>query len=809
MPRHTLPALCLTFLLACLAGLVHAQDAPPASTLAPDATAPATDTLTLTQIADQSLLTEKLLEQMKQLAVQPLEFEELKDKLSLAREQVKSLRRDTEQLLQEHKTSAEQLKASQTQWQYLREQLERDQQATKQRAAALEAGLAQVAQEDERWQKIKQQVEGNSGLSDGSKNQRKASSDLNSVRKQLTTPLQEALAVSKQWQELLDVAEEQQMTLRQVEASLRKQLLTSLQPPLWELPHEDFRISEGTRKAIELQVKLAGHYLARFPLRAVLIAAATVGMLVFLWRLRVRRQRMEAGQMGLGLRLPLIDRPLSTTVATSVALALAIYPEPPQLVYSTLSLLLFIPVVRLGLSRLPPIVHPLSWLVSLFFAINNLSVLTEAIPAVQRLWMASCAAISFAVCLHALKKLAASDDRSSLFWRSLRGALWLALLAALVALIGGLAGAATLAQFLITGVANSAYAGLCMVVVAGILGDLAVAAVYLPYSTSSEMVSRNRPLLVGRIGKLAAIVCTLAWLHFTLNQFMLAEPLWAFIRNALNSQLTVGNLAISAGDILAVVVTIWLSFKISQLLRFIFIEDIAPRAKLARGVPDAIATLMHYAIILVGFMLAISAAGIDMSKLAIMAGALGVGIGIGLQDVVNNFTSGLILLFEQHIKQGDIIQCSNVNGRVIHIGLRSSVVRTFDGAEVIVPNGQLVSAQVINWTHSDQQRRITIPVGVAYGSDPDKVIRILIASARAEEEVLSDPEPTAFFLRFGANSMDFELKAWVTSGEILNEVTSRLCAGLYKQLEMAGIQIPFPQQDIYIRSLPAGFSGKG
>ena len=207
-------------------------------------------------------------------------------------------------------------------------------------------------------------------------------------------------------------------------------------------------------------------------------------------------------------------------------------------------------------------------------------------------------------------------------------------------------------------------------------------------------------------------------------------------------------------------------------------------------------------------MTAISMAGIDMSKLSIMIGALGVGIGIGLQDVVNNFTSGLILLFEQKIKQADIIQCSNINGKVTYIGMRCSVVRTFDGAEVIVPNGQLVSAQVINWTHSDQERRITIPIGVAYGTDPQLAINTLLTVAKETNDVLDNPAPLAFFLRFGASSMDFELRAWVNNGEIINEVNSRLCVAIYNRFNEIGISIPFPQQDIYVRSLPEGFGNQ-
>ncbi len=789
---------CLTLLIATP---LLAQDST-TTAATPPAAMPA-ENPTLTQIAEQALNTERLIAQMDQLAVHPTSFAELQDLLPQVREQVKNLKGNTDTLQQDSKAGVEQIRTVQSQWQFLHEQLDQQQQAIRQRAADLESGLVQLTQEEERWKQLKAQ--GNNAIAalpDAQKQQQRALNDLASARKRLTSPLQETLALTKQWQELLDSADDNVLTLKQHEQQLRKLLLSSLQTPLWQLQAEDFRINDGTRQAVLQQIKLTLHYILQYPGRALATISATLLMLLFLWRVRVRRGSLRDSQSMPHLNLPLIDRPMSTTVATSVALALSIYPAPPQLLHSSLSLLLFIPVVRLGLSRLPALVHPLAWLISLFFAINNLSVLTEAIPALQRLWVVCCAAISAGVCVHALHRLAISEDRNSLFWRTLRGALWLALVSAVTAMLGGLAGAATLAQFLITGVANSAYAGLCMVVVAGILSDLAVTALYLPATNGSELLNRNRALLVGRSGKLASLVCALAWINFTLDQFLLRDPLWQWLRNALQEKLVIGNLSVSSGDVLAVVITLWISIKLSQFLRFIFIEDIAPRTRMNRGVPEAIATLMHYGIILIGFMFAISAAGIDLSKLAIMAGALGVGIGIGLQDVVNNFTSGLILLFEQNIKQGDIIQCSTVNGRVIQIGLRSSVVRTFDGAEVIVPNSQLVSAQVINWTHSDQQRRITLPVGAAYGSDAQKVIEILVNIAREDKDILCDPEPNAFLLRLGPSSMDFELRAWVASGEILNDVTSRLCVAITRRFEQEGIEIPFPQQDVHVRSLP-------
>ncbi|HRG49451.1 MAG TPA: mechanosensitive ion channel, partial [Pseudomonadales bacterium] len=333
--------------------------------------------------------------------------------------------------------------------------------------------------------------------------------------------------------------------------------------------------------------------------------------------------------------------------------------------------------------------------------------------------------------------------------------------------------------------------------------DIAVAAVYMPASEFSHLISSNRSLLIRYFSKFITFVFLLTWIHFSLSQFALWDSIVSVFSSFLTKSFTAGSLSISVGDFLSVAITIWLSFKLSQLLRFILTEDIAPRTNMARGVPEAIGTLMQYFIVLIGFFTAISMTGLDLSKLAIMAGALGVGIGIGLQDVVSNFTSGLILLFEQNIKQADTVQCGTVNGQVMHIGMRCSIIRTSDGAEVIVPNGKLTSDQVINWTRSSQERRITVPLSTTQNVDPNKVIETLLTVAKNDRDIIDMPPTAALLLGFGAGTMNFELRAWVNNSESLGEVNSRLCAAIAHAFAEAGIIIPFQQQDVYIRHTPA------
>ena len=224
--------------------------------------------------------------------------------------------------------------------------------------------------------------------------------------------------------------------------------------------------------------------------------------------------------------------------------------------------------------------------------------------------------------------------------------------------------------------------------------------------------------------------------------------------------------------------------------------------------PYAVSTLAHYTVLVLGFLMAVLALGVDLNRFALLAGAFGVGIGFGLQNIVNNFVSGLVLLTERPVEVGDTVSLGDVFGEVRRIGIRSSTVSTWQGAEVIVPNAQLVSEQVINWTHSDRRRRMEIPVGVAYGSKPKQVIELLLETSKANPDVLDEPEPFVLFMGFGDSSLDFEVRAWTDRFEFFQRVRSELCVAFEASLRAAGIQIPFPQRDLHIRSVSTPKGGE-
>src|ERR1700740_596142 len=248
-------------------------------------------------------------------------------------------------------------------------------------------------------------------------------------------------------------------------------------------------------------------------------------------------------------------------------------------------------------------------------------------------------------------------------------------------------------------------------------------------------VQLHRDMLHRRTARFLEFLAFLFWLNLMLNFIGLRNPLLAKIGEILNANVGLGSINISLGRILAFAIAIWASFLISKFLRFLLEADVYEHLHLARGLPYAISTMLHYSILIIGFFVALGALGIDLTKVTILAGAFTVGVGFGLQNIINNFVSGLILLFERPIKVGDVIEVGGNVGEVSRIGIRASVIRTADGSEVIVPNGSLISSQVTNWTFSDRSRTVEISVNVAGGADPQRVVELLKRTAAAHPGV--------------------------------------------------------------------------
>jgi len=244
-----------------------------------------------------------------------------------------------------------------------------------------------------------------------------------------------------------------------------------------------------------------------------------------------------------------------------------------------------------------------------------------------------------------------------------------------------------------------------------------------------------------------------------------------------------------------------LLFYLSGRLRHWIVDDLLSRTRLDLGARQSVGTMVRYFIIAVGFFILLQSAGIDLTTLNVLAGALGIGVGFGLQNIVGNFISGLIIMFERPIKVGDRIVVGEVEGDVVRIGGRSVEVVTNDNITIIVPNSQFITENVINWSHNERRVRFRIPVSVAYGSDARLVERLLLEVAARDPDVLDKPAPAVRLMEFGDSGLKFELRAWSTT--LIQKkglLVSNLNFAILEQFTANGIVIPFPQLDLHIRS---------
>ncbi len=263
-----------------------------------------------------------------------------------------------------------------------------------------------------------------------------------------------------------------------------------------------------------------------------------------------------------------------------------------------------------------------------------------------------------------------------------------------------------------------------------------------------------------------------------------------------------GNLGVTPVFLLKSVLFLLALVLISRAVREFVRTSVVARTSLDPGQQDAAARLTGYLVFLTGMMIGLQSAGLNLSSLVVLGGAVSIGVGFGLQTIANNFVSGLILLVERPIKLGDRVEVGEINGDVVRIAARSTWIRTNDNVVIIVPNSEFVSNRITNWTANDRQVRFSVPVGVSYGSNPEKVRDVLVKVAQDHPDVLDQPPPEVRFVRFGDSSLDFELRVWtIKRVQTPKTLISELFFSIFRAFAEQGIEIPFPQRDLHLKSV--------
>jgi small-conductance mechanosensitive channel len=579
-------------------------------------------------------------------------------------------------------------------------------------------------------------------------------------------------------------------------------------PPIWsaELQGHPFEeLSASAHEAAVITAALLRQFVEKNAARLVFHG------LFFIWLVLVARaarrwarSHAAAGEEALPAAA-LFDRPYSSAAVAALASTFWIYGELPHVVGNVTEVLLLPPLLRIVRPMITPVFAPaLYGLTVLCFVDRVRAELASMVPLADQaiLLLEMLAAMVWLVWLLGSMRLSRkpAGERSALEGLLARPVtINLAMAICAVSFVAASFGTMRFARMLGGGLFVSAFLAVVAYAVIQVADGLLAYALRVWPLQRLGMVEKHRGLLAHRAHRLFCWIMAGTWLAGTLDYIGLLDSALALGQAAMAAELRRGAISFSLGDILVLVLTVWVAFLLSRFIRFVLDEDVYPRIGLTLGLSYMISSLLHYVILFLGFLLAIAALGVDLNKVTVLAGAFGVGLGFGLQGVVNNFVSGLIVLFERPISVGDVIQMGELGGEVRRIGIRSTTVRTPEGAEVIVPNASLVAEKVTNWTLSDQMRRIDVSVGVAYGNAPDKVLELLHGVAAAHPLILKEPKPVAFFIGFGDSALNFELRTWTNRFDQWVAIRSELSVALYEALRTAGIEIPFPQHEVRLR----------
>lgn len=546
---------------------------------------------------------------------------------------------------------------------------------------------------------------------------------------------------------------------------------------------------EDLKQYVTLPSKRMPLHLGVFAVIAVVLCAA-----------RRRRQAWEASGAPVLYGGTAIEHPWSAAIIGTAFSAVGPLSPTPETVQSLFRLAALMPMLLLIRSVVNPRVFSGLAALAVLYGIDVVRQNVDVLPFIWRVMLLVEAAAGFILIAGFL---AASDpqrepgrNRAVIGGQMVQKAAILVLMTLGASFAAGILGYLRLANLLTSEILGGATLGL--LAFAGlqlIMGMVSYALRAWPFS-ALLMVRNRRDHLERRFHRLAIWLVIVVWWVRWLSYLGLLHPALTFVEEILATNLERGSVSISLGDVLTFFLTVWVAYLVSSFIRFVLNEDVYPRLHISPGLSYAISNLFHYMILALGAVVGLGLMGIDLSDVTVLAGAFGVGIGFGLQSVVSNFVCGLILLFERPIHVGDIVEVGDLLGEVRRIGIRASTIRTRRGADIIVPNSQLVTEKLTNWTLSDKLRRLELPIGVNYGASPSRVIEILEAAARKVPRILSHPPPHAFFMSYGDSSINFELRAWTDDPINWRRVRSDLGVAAYDAVLEAGMSFPFPQREV-------------
>ncbi len=579
-----------------------------------------------------------------------------------------------------------------------------------------------------------------------------------------------------------------------------KNLFVSNNPPLWEMGAviSGSRSIEPAEGPLLAQLQALQRYAKAKSTTFVVQFLIFIFLAIVFFRLRVKAHERAKSDPAWEHAAKIFDAPVATATILALFGSRLLYADqPPRIFWAIVTASMLIPAVIILRRLIEPALFSILYAMVGFFFVDQWRYVVQESP----LWSRSILLVELVVASVYLAWLIRSHRAAVIKAPGSRLARGIVLYSRVALVVFALAGFAEILGYsqLATEVSNamfeSSYLAVIFYAAALILDGLTKTALKVWPLTEIGSVRRHYFLLCQNFSRIFRWLAFAGWVTITLELFAVRAPLWAYLNSLAFTTVTDVSglhphvvLTTFFGKPIAFGLIIWASFLVSRFIRFILNEEVFTHFNLAPGVPYAASTMVHYGILVLGFFACINVVD-AVSEFAILAGAFSVGLGFGLQNIMNNFVSGIILLFERPIKLGDVIQLGTDIGVVDHIGIRASVIRLDNGAEIIVPNGNLISAPVTNWTLSSRERIIEIPVVVSAKADFKRVIELLKEVAKENSKVIAEPAPEVLLTSFTTTALNFQLRVWIDSFDEWMKIRSELSLAINAALTRENIAL--------------------
>lgn len=786
------------------AGSANAGEAPQqTSTSQLSSPQSAAQPIPLTQIADRAERLDRLL---REIGGQLAPTAELLESQRTAEKKAEEIRRrvmEAGDLLAGSATPMD-LENEQRYWRTRGQEYAAERRLLTERAAHIEEQLRLLDSEQAEWMATWVQIHREPGIEAVTGRIRQQLDGIQATRAQALEQLNLVLTLQNQVSQQDQIISDTALRVRQAREGARGRLLQQDSRPLWkarEGPEANARAGLSFRRSLDQSFDTVGEFLGANKLALVGLVLFYALVAVGVYKLGIYATRHGAPDSS-GEATILLARPFSVSLLAVLLGAGELAASAPVAVVFVFYLLYTIPVLRLFAPLTQPKLRIFLYVFTALYALVGLNLALRLPLAFKRETYALVilgALLSFGWLSRPSHVRDLPVSRRSLRIGVIVARVCLALLAA--SLVANVAGLFSLSQVLGLAALLGPFMASCLY--CGVRVLKLVFATVLRTLWARNLLEMRTSAVERWSGQLLTIAAAFVWLRLMLRLFTVYESMKGAAISVFRYPIGVGKLHFTLGDALGFLLILLGGYALANGITFLLKKVVLPRLPLKRGVPYAISTVTYYFLLLVVAVAGLFATGVDMSKFTVLTGALGVGLGFGLQNIVNNFVSGLILLFERPIHVGDTVEVGGLVGIVRRIGARSSTVVTYQGAEVIVPNSNLLSNQVINWTLSSQWRRVDVRVFVAYGTDPEQLIKLLVGVAESHPGVLLERPPAAFFMGFGESALNFELRFWCDRQDAWFQLQSDVTVAIAKALREAGIKIPFPQRDLHLHNVGA------